>query len=122
MFAVAKITAKGQTTIPQNVRAALHVSAGDLIAWDPFAGGGALRLEAQRLRLESNASDLNPAAVLINKATIKTLCERQKRAVDAMAYNALVQSWPEITRLTREAPMAAPPASGNLFDEEWGPS
>lgn len=38
---------------------------------DPFGGGGALPLEAQRLGLESYASDLNPVAVLINKAMIE---------------------------------------------------
>jgi putative DNA methylase len=38
---------------------------------DPFAGGGALPLEAQRLGLETYASDLNPVAVLINKAMIE---------------------------------------------------
>jgi len=38
---------------------------------DPFAGGGTLPLEAQRLGLESYASDLNPVAVLINKAMIE---------------------------------------------------
>lgn len=39
--------------------------------YDPFAGGGALPLEAQRLGLEVYASDLNPVAVLINKAMIE---------------------------------------------------
>jgi putative DNA methylase len=38
---------------------------------DPFAGGGAIPLEAQRLGLEASASDLNPVAVLINKAMIE---------------------------------------------------
>ena len=38
---------------------------------DPFAGGGALPLEAQRLGMEAYASDLNPVAVLINKAMIE---------------------------------------------------
>jgi putative DNA methylase len=38
---------------------------------DPFAGGGALPLEAQRLGMESYASDLNPVAVTINKAMIE---------------------------------------------------
>ena len=38
---------------------------------DPFAGGGAIPFEAQRLGLESYASDLNPVAVLINKAMIE---------------------------------------------------
>src|SRR5712692_6020351 len=38
---------------------------------DPFAGGGAIPLEAQRLGLEAYASDLNPVAALINKAMIE---------------------------------------------------
>ncbi|MEN6296347.1 MAG: DUF1156 domain-containing protein, partial [Rectinema sp.] len=38
---------------------------------DPFAGGGSIPLEAQRLGLEAWASDLNPVAVLINKAMIE---------------------------------------------------
>ena len=38
---------------------------------DPFAGGGAIPLEAQRLGLEAYAHDLNPVAVMINKAMIE---------------------------------------------------
>ncbi|WP_295383863.1 DUF1156 domain-containing protein [uncultured Thiodictyon sp.] len=38
---------------------------------DPFAGGGSIPLEAQRLGLEAYATDLNPVAVLINKAMIE---------------------------------------------------
>jgi putative DNA methylase len=38
---------------------------------DPFAGGGSIPLEAQRLGIEAQASDLNPVAVLINKALIE---------------------------------------------------
>jgi len=38
--------------------------------YDPFAGSGAIPLEAQRLGLNAYASDLNPVAVLINKAMI----------------------------------------------------
>ncbi len=38
---------------------------------DPFAGGGAIPLEAQRLGLQALAGDLNPVAVLINKAMIE---------------------------------------------------
>ncbi|WP_073695278.1 DUF1156 domain-containing protein [Mycobacterium sp. ST-F2] len=38
---------------------------------DPFAGGGTIPLEAQRLGMEAHASDLNPVAVLINKALIE---------------------------------------------------
>ena len=44
---------------------------GDLpVVHDPFAGGGSIPLEAQRLGLEAFATDLNPVAVLINKALI----------------------------------------------------
>lgn len=44
-----------------------------------------------------------------------TLCERKKRATEALSYNSLVQSWPEITRLGHEE--ERPPASveGDLF-------
>lgn len=38
---------------------------------DPFAGGGTIPLEAQRLGLEAHASDLNPVSVLINTALIE---------------------------------------------------
>jgi putative DNA methylase len=45
------------------------------------------------------------------------LCERKKRAPEALSYNALVQSWPEIVRLAREE--ARPqPTQGTLSDEE----
>ena len=46
-----------------------------------------------------------------------TLCERKKRAAEALAYNALVQSWPEITQLAREAPRAAMPGTADMFDK-----
>ena len=52
MLAVAKITAKGQTTIPQDVRLALKVSAGDLIAWEVGADGTATVRRVQPLDLE----------------------------------------------------------------------
>jgi putative DNA methylase len=47
-----------------------------------------------------------------------TLCERKKRANEAMAYNALVQSWPEIVRLAREKPRAAAQGTDDMFDQE----
>ena len=46
-----------------------------------------------------------------------TLCERKKRAADAMPYNALVQSWPEIVRLAQQSHQSAGPA-GDLFSQE----
>jgi len=46
-----------------------------------------------------------------------TICERKKRAPDALAYNGLVQSWPEITRLARES--GKPKAEqSQLFEQE----
>ena len=47
-----------------------------------------------------------------------TICERKKRANEAIAYNALVQSWPEIVRLARETPRAVMPGTDDLFDQE----
>jgi putative DNA methylase len=46
-----------------------------------------------------------------------TLCERKKRAAEAMAYNGLVQSWPEITRLASEKPRAATSGTDDMFDK-----
>jgi len=42
LLAFAKVTAEGQTTIPQDVRAALNVSPGDLIAWEVVSDGTAI--------------------------------------------------------------------------------
>lgn len=47
-----------------------------------------------------------------------TLCERKKRAADAMAYNGLVQSWPEIMRLSREGASKTPSTTSDLFAEQ----
>jgi len=46
-----------------------------------------------------------------------TLCERKKRAAEALSYNGLVQSWPEITRLAREGGKPQKAQTG-LFNEE----
>ncbi|NLX95048.1 MAG: DUF1156 domain-containing protein [Rhodopirellula sp.] len=54
---------------PEHVNAFLAEYAPPL--HDPFAGGGAIPLEAQRLGLKAYASDLNPVAVMINKAMIE---------------------------------------------------
>lgn len=52
MTAFAKITTKGQTTIPANIRAALHVGAGDLIAWEMAEDGSARVRRVQPLDIE----------------------------------------------------------------------
>jgi putative DNA methylase len=55
---------------------------------DPFAGGGAIPLEAQRLGLPSHASDLNPLSVLLNK----TLIEFPPKFADSVPVYPLVSS------------------------------
>ena len=50
-------------------RAALPDSLPEFL--DPFAGGGSIPLEAQRLGLSAHAHDLNPVAVMLNKAMIE---------------------------------------------------
>lgn len=52
MLAIARITAKGQTTIPRDIRNALHVAAGDLIAWELSADGTATVRRIQPLDIE----------------------------------------------------------------------
>ncbi|MCL4799147.1 MAG: DUF1156 domain-containing protein [Burkholderiales bacterium] len=47
-----------------------------------------------------------------------TMCERKKRAAEALSYNALVQSWPEIVRIAREGPAVAIPEDQPLFEDE----
>ncbi len=83
--------------------------------WDPSIDP---RLTAwqtvhQLIRALEKGGDL-PAAALVAKLGSKaenarelcyrlyTICERKKRAAEALSYNGLVQSWPEITRLARE--------------------
>lgn len=63
----------GDEALFSAVRAEIMKSTGDAppAILDPFAGGGTIPLEAQRLGLEAHASDLNPVAVLINKALIE---------------------------------------------------
>ncbi|KAA8832152.1 DUF1156 domain-containing protein [Bifidobacterium tissieri] len=51
-------------------QAIVNSNGGGLRVLDPFAGGGAIPLEAQRLGLEAHASDLNPLSVILNKALI----------------------------------------------------
>lgn len=61
---------------------------------DPFAGGGTIPLEAQRLGLEAHASDLNPVAVLINKALIEIPPTfRDRRPVFPGLADSEVRSW-----------------------------
>ena len=72
---------------------------------DPFAGGGAIPLEAQRLGLESYASDLNPVAVMINKAMIEI--------PPKFAGQAPIGPIPESDKQDKKK------ATKNVFAEDW---
>ncbi|MFT9826276.1 DUF1156 domain-containing protein [Mycobacteroides abscessus] len=71
---------------------------------DPFAGGGTIPLEAQRLGLEAHASDLNPVAVLINKALIEIPPKFAGRAPVSpdVAKDQLSHPWPAATGLAED--------------------
>jgi putative DNA methylase len=88
--------------------------------WDPATDPRLTAWEVvHHLVRALNAGGENAAALLVAKLGTKAeiarelayrlyaLCERKKRAAEALSYNALVQSWPEISRLAREIP---PPA------------
>jgi len=70
---------------------------------------------------ESAAAEL--AAKLVSKAEparelayrLYSICERKKRAQEALSYNALVQSWPEIAQLAKEVSKVRT-GQGGLFD------
>ncbi|OBY30524.1 DUF1156 domain-containing protein [Mycolicibacter kumamotonensis] len=71
---------------------------------DPFAGGGTIPLEAQRLGLEAHASDLNPVAVLINKALIEIPPKfaGQPPVSPDVATDQLAHPWPRATGLAED--------------------
>ncbi|MHA7223086.1 DUF1156 domain-containing protein [Arthrobacter sp. RHLT1-20] len=70
---------------------------------DPFAGGGAIPLEAQRLGLEAHASDLNPVAVLINKAMIEVPAKfRDKPPVGEGLADSRTIDWTGATGLATD--------------------
>lgn len=65
-------------------------------------------------------SKLGPAAETARELCYRlyTLCERKKRASEAMSYNALVQSWPEISRLAMDKPAVQRPLQDDFFSQE----
>src|SRR5690606_38147201 len=69
---------------------------------DPFAGGGSIPLEAQRLGLEAHASDLNPVAVLINKALIEIPPKFAGRPPVFQGAAGEQNSWPRATGLAED--------------------
>lgn len=69
---------------------------------DPFAGGGTIPLEAQRLGLEAHASDLNPVAVLINKALIEIPPKFAARPPVFQGLAGSKMDWPGATGLAAD--------------------
>jgi putative DNA methylase len=69
---------------------------------DPFAGGGSIPLEAQRLGLEAHASDLNPVAVLINKALIEVPPKWAGRPPVFPGAAEARMTWPKATGLAED--------------------
>ena len=71
--------------------------------FDPFAGGGSIPLEAQRLGLRAYAGDLNPVAVLINKALIEIPARFAGQApVNPDEPQTIVSDWKGATGLAKD--------------------
>jgi putative DNA methylase len=101
------------------------------VAWDPTTDSRLSAWEVvHHLIRVLEAGGESAAAELVIKLGAKaeiarelayrlyTMCERKKRATEALAYNGLVQSWPEITRLAQATPAAATTSTSDLFDQE----
>jgi putative DNA methylase len=98
--------------------------------WDPQKSRRLTIWEAvhRLIQAQSEGGESGAAAIVAKLGTkaetarelcyrLYTLCERKKRSADAMPYNALVQSWPEIVRLAQQIPQSAS-SSGDLFNQE----
>ncbi len=99
------------------------------IEWDPTTDKRVTAWETvHQLSRVLDTGGESTAAVLVTKLGSKaetarelcyrlyTICERKKRAPEALAYNSLVQSWPEILRLAQG--QAAAPAQARLLEVE----
>ena len=86
----------GDEHLMRDVREEIRRSTGEEppAVLDPFAGGGSIPMEAQRLGLEAHASDLNPVAVLINKALIEIPPRFAGRAPVFPGADDGTRSWP----------------------------
>jgi putative DNA methylase len=83
--------------------------------WDPATAARVTTWETvhPRIRVREAGGEIVAAALVAKLGSkaetarelayrLYTVCERKKRAAEALSYNALVQSWPEIARLARE--------------------
>lgn len=97
--------------------------------WDPTSDPRLTAWETVHQLIRTLALGEEPAAALVAQLGAKaevarelayrlyTLCERKKRAAEALAYNGLVQSWPELTRLAREGGKASTAKQSEMFGE-----
>ncbi|MEN9862930.1 MAG: hypothetical protein RLZZ601_694 [Pseudomonadota bacterium] len=99
--------------------------------WDPLSDKRITAWEIVHQLIKSlESGGEKDAALLVSKLgayaeiarelcyRLYTVCERKKRAVEAMSYNGLVQSWPEINRLARGVAPINIPKINDLFDQE----
>ncbi len=86
---------------------------------DPFAGGGAIPLEAQRLGLESYGTDLNPVAVLINKAMIEIPPRFQGRPPASHSRKGETKNTKKELGLQRDWPSASGLAEDVRYYGDW---
>ena len=95
--------------------------------WDPEEDSRltAWEMVHQLVRAQNDGGDLAAAALLAKLGAkaetarelayrLYNLCERKKRAAEAVSYNSVVQSWPEIARLARQE-QKEPPVQPKLF-------
>ena len=86
--------------------------------FDPFAGGGTIPLEAQRLGLKSCASDLNPVAVMINKAMIELPAQFKNRPpVNPLTTKKLVGGYRGAEGLAEDISYYGKLLKSKAFDE-----
>jgi putative DNA methylase len=126
-YGVAEVLSKAKVTSIQGlVEAGIVDSGGGKVRllqseeldsdWDPATDSRLTNWEMTHHLIRALAISEADAAALVAKLGAKaetarelayrlyTLCERKKRAADALAYNTLVQSWPELVRLAQERP------------------
>jgi putative DNA methylase len=140
-FGVANVLAQAKnTSVDGMVQAGIVASKGGKVRllkadelpedWDPATDTRLTTWEVvhQLIRVLKSGGE-SAAAGLLNKLGVKaevarelsyrlyTLCERKKRAEDAMAYNGLVQSWPEIARIAHEGGKPQVPTAIDMFDD-----
>jgi putative DNA methylase len=95
--------------------------------WDPATDSRLTHWETVHHMIRVLTTGESAAADLVSKLGAKaeparelayrlyTLCERKKRAAEALAYNGLVQAWPDLLRIAEENPPPQTPVQGQFF-------